>query len=202
MRGIFIILWTLPVLWLCSVHAQQSRPRPSPVLKTASAVKGWPESVRGLGTEVDAAKDDAYEQARKAIVAFLGKQRPPMRSWQPTRAEIEKYVEKSEAGADVPLENLGVAKSWQLTLREPVFSELRALDQTAYNRAQEQARRGRTQERVVLIGRFMIGALAGLVLLIGAARVSENMPRRYARLVLAGMIGVVACILVGLLLVQ
>jgi len=203
MRITFTLLWALPILWLCSVRGNEKcdPAARAPVLHTTGAAKGWPSTVRGLGLTADAAKVNAFEQARKAVSVFLDGQQPPLRFWRPTRDDIDSYVSEQKLGPDITLEDLGVAKSWILTLRAPQMDHLRRLNRDAWITQEKQARHGRAEERLLMSGKIMFGALGLLVLTVGGLRVAEKMPRRYARLLVAGMIGVAACIVVGLFLV-
>lgn len=203
MRITITLLWALPILWLCSVRGSDKRcpAAPPPVLQATGAAKGWPATVRGLGLTADAAKANAFEQARKAVIVFLDGQQPPLRSWRPTRDDIDSYVSEQKPGPDITLEDLGVAKSWLLTLRAPQIDYLRRLNRDAWVAQEKQARQVRAQDRMLLFGKVMLGTLALLVLTLGGLRVAEKMSGRYAHLVLAGMIGIAACIVVGLFLV-
>src|SRR5207245_75296 len=106
--------WTLPLLGLLAAATTCLRAD----ARSPKAGAGWPHEVEGLGQTYEAARENALDQAQQQIVAFLRKQKPPLRHWEPTRDYIRKHFLQGQGkpGEDLAIdaEDLKVAKSWLL----------------------------------------------------------------------------------------
>lgn len=199
MRVMLALLWSIPLLWLCSINRAAEPVQPAPLTHTYGPTKGWPHTVRGLGLTSEDARDNAFDQARKTISLWLGKQQPPMRYWQPPRTYIEQYlVDDEKPGTDIKLEDVGQVKSWIILLHDPDVDDMRRRDRDAYTARCEMLRKERAYARGAAFGKLMLGVLVGLVVVFAGARLLEKNRLRYTHLALAGMIAVVAFIVLGL----
>lgn len=87
--------------------------------------ESWVEEVTGYARDLEAAKRDARRVALEKLQARLAARQPPLTSWHPTLADVERMVHgPGRAGRSINLEEVGVQHQWILPIRMPGDAEL------------------------------------------------------------------------------
>ncbi len=178
MRLLMGLFWTLALFVLWSQDG-----RGDPAGAPTGENESWPKIVEGLGMDLQKAKENALKEAQKEIVACLRRHQPPLASWVPPEAFIEKnLVRKQKKGDDLLFDKM-TFKRWLLFLTIPDWDMLKALDREAQD--SERAQRGR--ERMVILARGFAGLLVLLAAVAAGIRLDDWTRGSYRRwLQLAG----------------
>jgi hypothetical protein len=101
---------------------------------------------------VDEAQRHAKREAIAQVSSFLKNQEPPIRHWKPSEHYLEGHLldGPGRPGADVPLDNLGTGRSWELSLRAPDLAEFLRLDRLAQQRHEREVRGALRHSRLPL----------------------------------------------------
>ena len=92
-----------------------------------------PREAKGYGRTLDEAKVDARQHEVQKLQARLAAHDPPLSAWQPTLADIERFVlGPGQAGKAVDLgKGEGVHQQWILPVREMTEDEILQRDRRA-----------------------------------------------------------------------
>jgi hypothetical protein len=187
--------WTLALLYFLSAPvARGDQARPS-----QRSLKDWPWKVEGLGLDSGRAKENAWKETHKQVAGFLDRQEPPIQTWRPSEAYIQKHLlDHEEAGEDIALSGKDPpfkAKRWLVFLKPPDLEAMVVLDR--------HMQRGlRAQERMLTLGRFGAGLVVVLAALAGYIRLDEWTRGSYTRLLQLAGVGVIAAVFAGLWLIR
>jgi hypothetical protein len=91
------------------------------------------EVVKGFGRTIDEAKLDARQAEIQNLKARLAAHDPPLTTWQPTLADVERLVQgPGRAGkSDEPMPGAGVHIVWLLPIRQMTEDEIVQRDRRA-----------------------------------------------------------------------
>lgn len=195
MRLTMALFWGLVICWLLAGPAEaEAQSVPSTV--------AWPREVEGNALDShEKARLIAIDNAREKIVDFLRKQKPPMRSFQPSAADVEKMIAGERPGADFQ-EGTFTFKRWILTLKAPDLEELRRLDRQAYLRLELAERESRRGKRLLLTAKAVAAILVLLAAVVGYIRLDELTRRSYTLWLRLGLATLVVSTAVGLWLMR
>jgi hypothetical protein len=173
MRVILALMWAVAMFGFWT--AQEGRTADERPVRP----KNWPKRVEGLGLDEARAKESALEKAREEIIARLRRCSPPITAWQPSVEYIQKaLVAKEEPGKELQvLEQGEPAKRCILHLKRPDWSEFYRLEQAA----QADQRRGRGEERMLLLARVLAGVMVLLMAAIAYVRLDDWTQGYYTR---------------------
>jgi hypothetical protein len=93
--------------------------------QTADWTQDGIEKVKGVGKGLDEAKKDARSEALIVLQARLLAHHPSLTDWQPTVADVERYIQGAgKAGEAVPIDGGGHVDVWYLEVRLPAVDEM------------------------------------------------------------------------------
>ncbi len=182
LRVILALWWGLVIYWLLGAGLKaQSQADPSQQRSAAVAPFDWPRQVQGFGLDTASARKDALQQAQKALGDFL--RHHHLACFQPTLAYLEASLIEGpgQQGPEIPLEKLGVAKTWIFQLKNPNLAELRRLDRLVEKQREQELHQARTEERLWLLRWLLAAVVVLLAGVFGYIRLDEWTHGRYTR---------------------
>lgn len=175
-------------------EAKSGRPAPEPVGMPAPRVElpnpTWTVESRWMSTRADALQD-ALREAQAEIVAYLRNQQPPV-DWTPPVDYIQLRLVK-QPWQEEPKEFDGLGTMYRVRLRAEIGPVERS-------EMLERGRATRSEQRMLLLGKMLLGLVAVLGAVAGFLRLDERTKGFYTGWLKLAAVGFAGAVVVGLLL--
>jgi hypothetical protein len=184
--------------------AAKPAPAPAKAAKAADEDPSW--EVRGWGQSREEAEQDALRRAARRLKDYLRSQEPPV-LWTPTpeyvRDHLQRGAAKRRKDLDQDLEAPGApikVQCWTIPVAVTAEQRVAIAGLDAEYRAEQRRleRAAVSRDRMVLLGRVLVGLVAALLALLAYLRVDEWTKGYYSRWLAAGAAGFLAAVGLGL----
>jgi hypothetical protein len=177
MLRVIVACWCLLVVVGCGARRIDPGGSSPKLLGQGQVPAGFPRKVVGRGLDQESAKEDAYLKAQKQIADWLRGLGPPLTNWQPSLEYIRQLPATGARGPEMALSDGTTSETWILTLSVPQPWEI----EHWYKEAQDAENAVRARERIILLGKSLVGVVALLAIVAGYLRLDDWTLRRYSR---------------------